>query len=336
MKVMVLGATGMLGAYSALALFAAGHKVVAVARRKDDNGFFQIHGIDYVGGWTLEDASSFQLLPTDIDAVVNMAGRMPAHGDLAPMPYVSSIVVGTVNLCEWLRKKTKCRRIVFNTTPADVSAYAGGCVPVPDDAFRTFPRNGGDHSVYAICKMAATDILEYYHIAYGFRPCVFRHMTVFGWHPNADYNVNGVTTVSPWRQIMRRCMRGLPIEIWGNPNRRSELLYIDDFTAAVCRAVESVASGIFNLPGCRPYTLEEEFQTLIDVFCPHGQESVKVYLPDKEVGPEMLLSGRKVEHELNWRATTLWEVACKRIRVEMQHNRFEKLWGAVSSEDQYL
>ncbi len=264
--VLVLGATGMLGAYSALALKSAGYRVSAVSRRLSDNGFFAANDIPYTGGWDLADPATFDRLPTGIDAVVHMAGFMPAHGDASVLPYVKSIVEGTANVCEWMRTRTQCRRIVFNTTPADVAAHRGGSAPIPDNAPRSWPRDGGDHAPYAVCKIAATDLLGVYQIACGFRPVVFRHMTVFGWHPDASFNVNGRSTVSPWRQVLRRCIAGHPIEIWGNPKRRSELLYIDDFTAAVRAAIESDAIGLFNLPGPRPYTLEEEFSALQNVF----------------------------------------------------------------------
>lgn len=331
MKVLVLGGTGMLGAYSSLALKKAGHEVVAVARRASDNGFFADYGIRYIGGWNIENPDTFELLPTDIEAVVNMAGYMPAHGDASVMPYVTSIIEGTVNLCEWMRTNSSCRRIIFNTTPADVVAFAGRG-PVPSDAPRSFPKNGNDHSVYAICKVAATDLLEYYQIAGGFKPCVFRHMTVFGWHPNASFHVNGRNTVSPWRQVLRRAIAGARVEVWGDPNRCSELLYMDDFTKAVCRAVESDACGIFNLPGVRPYTLDEEFQTLIDVFG-GAVKSEKVYCPEKKVGDTVLLDGSKTARELGWTASVTWLEACRRIKDEMRCNRFSKIWGEPDKED---
>jgi len=331
MKVLVLGGTGMLGAYSSLALKSVGHEVVAAARRQSDNGFFADYGIDYVGGWNIEVPDTFSGLPTDLDAVVNMAGYMPAHGDSSAMPYVTSIVEGTVNLCEWLRARTSCRRVVFNTTPADIAAFAG-TGPVPSDAPRSFPKNGGDHAVYAICKVAATDLLEHYRIAYGFRPCVFRHMTVFGWHPNASFNVNGRTTVSPWRQVVRRALVGQPVEVWGDPGRCSELLYIDDFTEAVCRAVASDASGIYNLPGVRPYSLDEEFQTIIDVFG-GARKSAKVYRPEKKVAATVLLDGAKTKRELGWSAVVPWCEACERIKSGMLQNRFAKIWGEADEED---
>ena len=322
----------MLGAYSALALAESGHEVTGASRRESDGGFFSDYGVRYVGGWRLEDGGSYGKLPTDVDAVVNMAGYMPAHGDGSAMPYVETVVKGTVNLCEWMRTQTQCRRILFNTTPADVSAHRGP-EAIDDDAVRGFPRDGGDHAVYAICKIAATDLLGHYQDAYGFLPCVFRHMTVFGWHPNAEYHVNGKRTVSPWRHVLRQCLKGAPVEIWGNPGRRSELLYVDDFTKAVLAGVEGTACGLYNLPGKRPYTLEEEFQTLIDVFSPTGRESQKKYLPEKSVAPETLLKGEKAMRELGWQAEIGWKEACLRMKKEMVSGRFEKLWGPADEAD---
>lgn len=46
-KVLVLGATGNLGAYSALALKDDGFDVVAAGHRKSDNNFFVDRGIPY-------------------------------------------------------------------------------------------------------------------------------------------------------------------------------------------------------------------------------------------------------------------------------------------------
>ena len=46
-KVLVLGATGNLGAYSAVALKNAGFDVIAAGRRESDNQFFKEQGIEY-------------------------------------------------------------------------------------------------------------------------------------------------------------------------------------------------------------------------------------------------------------------------------------------------
>ena len=179
-KAIVFGATGQLGCYSALALKDDGYDVVAIGRRKSDGGFFATRGIRFIGDVKIEKEESFSLLPNEkFDVVVNMAGTMPAHADRNMMPYVQSIVAGTVNVCNWM-KKIGSKRIIFNTTPSDVVEHWGSIDPIDDDASRSFPKNGNDHAVYAICKRAATDILEHMSISDGFEPCVFRHFMVYG------------------------------------------------------------------------------------------------------------------------------------------------------------
>lgn len=332
MKIAVFGATGMLGCYSALALKKDGYDVVAVGRRESDGGFFSSYDIEYIGGVELQNKDCFSRIPNDIDAVVHMAGAMPAHADASPMPYVQSIVVGIVNLLEWMRE-TSARRIVFNTTPSDVCAFFGKPLPVPDDAPRSFPKDGGDHAVYAICKSAAVDILEHYKIAYGFQPIVFRHLTVYGWSPDANYSVNGEKKVLPWRRIVRNAIAGENIEVWGDPNKKKELLYIDDFTDAVIKAIKTDVCGLFNLPGDRPYTLEEQIEGIISVFSRSGEKSSKVYCPEKPSTPENLLMGDKASSELGWKAVVSWEEACRRMRLEAAQDRFTALWGKKDSAD---
>ena len=117
----VFGATGQLGCYSALALKENGYNVFAIGRRASDGGFFATKGISFIGCVDVSDISTFSKLPKGkIDVVVNMAGTMPAHADRDMMPYVQSIVVGTVNVCNWM-KTVDCQRIIFNTTPSDTA-----------------------------------------------------------------------------------------------------------------------------------------------------------------------------------------------------------------------
>lgn len=307
MKVLVLGATGMLGQASALALKDVGYEVVACGRRLSDEGFWSSKGCSYIGGVTLEDAASFNVVPNDVGAVVHMAGAMPAHSGMSPMPYVKSIVDGMVNVCEWM-KKVGCKRIVFNTTPSDI-AHHFSKDPVSEDASRSFPHNGGDHAIYAIAKNAAVDILTHYKIADGMLPCVFRHLTVYGPWGNPYYYLNGEKKVLPYRRIIDTIVAGGPVEIWGDPKVQKELLYINDFTDAVVKAVNSQACGLFNLPGYRPYTLEEQIDGFINAFATRPIE--KIYCPEKPSTPRNLLEIGGAKSLLGWTPRYTWEEACK-------------------------
>ncbi len=330
-KAIVFGATGQLGCYSALALSDAGYEVVAVGRRMTDGGFFESKGMHYVGGITLEDKASYENLPKEkFDVVVHMAGTMPAHANREMMPYVQSIVVGTVNLCEWM-KNNGCRRIIFNTTPSDVVDFWGTTDPIDDDAIRSFPKNGNDHAVYAICKRAATDILEHMRITEGFEPCVFRHFMVYGWHPDAYYFLDGEKKMLPWRYMIRRCINGENLEVYGDSTRKKELLYIKDFGRAVVIAAENHACGIFNLPGYKPYSLDEMVDGIIKAF---GTETTqKIARPDMPDTPQILLSHKKSKDVLGWEPIWTWEAACEDMFKESIANPIELMWGKVEKED---
>ena len=333
-KILVIGATGHLGGETVRHLRAEGYDVVAAGHRTSDNGFFRSIGVKYIGGFSLEDSAAYACFPQDIDAVVHLAGSMPAHTGNSVMPFVQSIVLGMANVCEWMLK-AGIKRIVFNTTPSDFCEHFGTAKPVPEDAPRSFPRGGGDHAVYAISKNAAVDILSYYQDAFGFQPCVFRHMTVYGWHPNPYYYLDGVKKVLPYRQIIRNCMKGKPIEVWGDPKRKKELLYIKDFTGAVSAAIRSGACGLFNLPGVRPYTLEEQIDGMISGFAPPNCRIEKIYLPDKPDSPQNLLLLGGAEDKMGWLPRWDWQHACRDMHEEMMKQPFRSLWGENDPADSY-
>ena len=330
-KAIVFGATGQLGCYSALALKKDGFDVVAVGRRKSDGGFFSTKAIQYIGGVTLENKESFKLIPDrKYDVVVNMAGTMPAHADMQMMPYVESIVVGIVNLCEWMRKN-ESKRIIFNTTPSDVVDYWGTTDPIDDDAIRSFPKNGNDHAVYAICKRAATDILEHMKYTDDFEPCIFRHFMVYGWHPEAHYYLNGEKKILPWRYMIRRCINNENLEVYGDASRKKELLYIKDFAAAVVTAANNHICGIFNLPGYKPYSLDEMVDGIIKAF--GNKNTLKIYRPDMPDTPQILLSGEKSKNILGWTPKWTWEAACLDMKKECVDNPIELMWGPNEFKD---
>jgi len=331
-KVVVFGATGQLGAYTAEALKSCGFDVIAVGRRTSDNGFFKSIGVEYIGGISLENTTDFKKLPTiNVDGVVNMAGAMPAHADASPMQYVQSIIVGNVNICEWM-KKNKIQRIVFNTTPADIAHHFEKGYPVSENADRSFPNNGGDHASYAIAKNTVVDLLDVFRREYGLRPCVFRHLTVYGWHPNAYYHLNGIKKILPFRSIIRQCIAGKNIEVWGDPAVKKELLYIKDFTKAIVLAIQSDVCGLFNLPGVRPYTLEEQIDGIIRAF---SETSQKIYCPDKPSTPFNLLQIGGARDLLHWTPTWDWDSACMDMKNDMILNPFKLLWGDAEKEDMF-
>ena len=192
MKIVVLfGATGTVGAYAAIALHQAGYNVVAVGRRKNDNGFFGDRGMVYVSV-DIADRDSFKFLPQDdVYAVVHLAGAIPARMQgYCPQTYIDSILTGTLNVLDYC-VNISANRIVFAQSVADVSYMYGNNVLIPSDAIQRFPFND-DHSVYSICKNAAVNLIEHYYVKYGMKRFVLRFPNIYVYHPNPFYFYDGV------------------------------------------------------------------------------------------------------------------------------------------------
>lgn len=324
-KILLFGATGNIGSNVAVYLKNSGYDVFAVGRRTSDGGFFASKDICYIGDVANENEADFDKLPIDVDAVINLAGAMPAHANASPMPYVQSIIVGTVNICEWMRTKTACKRIIFNTTPSDVIKYLNQPTPVPDYAPRSFPKNGGDHAVYAIAKNAAVDILEHYSLAYDFKPIVFRHDTVYSWMENPYYNIDGQRKKYPWRLIVENAIEGKTVEVWGNPETKKCLLYIKDFCSAIECALSCDCTGIYNLSGVRFYTMDEQVQGILDVFGNKTNPPDKIYCPEKPSTPMHLYADEKAKIELGWKPCWDWWKACEDMKKVMEEKPFHLL-----------
>jgi len=240
-KVLVLGATGNLGAYSAVALKDAGFDVVAAGKRESDNGFFEKRGMKYYS-IDITDKSSFEkLYDENITTVVNFAGELPSRCAFNPQALVRTITEATLNVLEFMRK-AGAKKIVFPTTPCDLFDYHESGEPIDPDLPRSYPKVG-DHSIYAIAKNAAVDLINYYHNEYGIVGFILRFFTIYQYHPNAYHYVDGKMRMMPYRMLMDRAAKGEPICIYGNPERVKEIVYIKDFTKVVVGAVKSSLPG---------------------------------------------------------------------------------------------
>ena len=241
MKVIVFGATGSVGVYVSAILRKHDFDVVAVGRRVCDNGFFSDYGIPYYSV-DIKDQSTFVGLPKDIDAVVHLAGAMPAHmKDYDPYEYTNSIVNGTLNVLEYMRK-CDCNKIIFSQSIADIGYKFGTTIPIPDDVEMKFPLNT-DHSIYSISKNAAVHLIEHYHVKYGFSRFVLRLPTIYAYHPNPYYYVDGHKKWLGYRFLIERAIKGETLEIWGNPQHMKEMVCIKDLVQLIENALKSDVSG---------------------------------------------------------------------------------------------
>lgn len=327
-KIVVFGATGTVGAYTCRRLCELGYGVVAVARRKSDNGYFKDElGIDYYSV-DITQKENFEKLPMEeVDTVIHYAGAMPARmNGYNPQLYIDTIVTGTLNVLEYTRK-TGAKKIIFTQSISDAAKLLGTTAPIPADIHRSYPMTG-DHSVYVISKNMAVDLIEHYHAAYGLNRFILRLPTIYLYHPDPNYYVDGKKRMMGYRALIEKAQKGEPIEIWGDPNRKKEIVYVKDFVQIVVKAVQSdKEGGFYNVGGDECVTIEEQVRGIVDVFSPSENKSKVTMAPDMPDGNQFIFDISKTKEELGYQPQYTYRQALEDMKKEMSDNPFGKLWA---------
>lgn len=324
--ILVLGATGNLGAYTALHLRENGYNVIATGFRPSDNGFFNEYGIPYYS-IDITDPKTFDKLPQGgIDAVAHFAGELPSRYAYDPAKLVESITVGTLNVLEYMRK-IGCPKIIYPQTPYDIIGNYVEGKPLEADLPRSFPKTG-DHAVYAIAKNAAVDLIEHYHYQFGISRFILRFFTIYEFHPNPYHYADFKKRMMPFRMLMDRASNSLPIEIWGDASKSKEMVYIKDFVRLVELCVKSEREGgFYNVGNGWQVSLEEQIRGIIEVFSPADNPSPVIYRPEM---PDPLVNAfdiSKTRDELGYEPSYSYIEHLKDFKKEMEQNRFSLLWG---------
>lgn len=328
--ILIFGATGTIGAYTTIYLKNRGYNVVAIGRRTWDNGFFEENQIPYYSIDIVKENDFNKLTGLkNIGTIVHLAGVMPATmNGYDPEKYVDSIIKGTLNVLNYA-VHVNAEKIVFSQSRAD-SNYLMGKTPIPSDIIKKFPLKG-DHSVYSICKNAAVDLIEHFYHQYGLKRFVLRLPTIYAYHPNKYFFVNGVRKTMAYRYIIDQVLKGKDVEVWGDPSKAKEIVYIGDAEQLIEKCILSTEDGgIYNLGRGVAISLDEQIKGIIEVFSTYRSKSKIIYKPDKPDGREYVNDISKTCKELGFKPLYDYHALLIAFKVEMEKQRFKKLWGIES------
>lgn len=324
---MVFGATGTIGTYLISDLLAQQFQVIAVGHRLLDNGYFaSIHVPYYAVDITQKE--DFNRLPNDdIYAVVHLAGAIPARmRGYEPQTYIDTIMTGTLNVLNYCQQ-VHADRIIFAQSISDVMYLYGSVQPIPSDSEIRFPLNN-DHSVYSICKTGAVHLIQHYQAKYGIKGFILRFPNIYLYHPNPYYFVDGVERWQGYRLLIDKAKRGEPIEMWGNPNRVRDIVYVKDCDSVIIGALQSVvAGGIYNVGTGIGISLREQIEGIVAVFSPKHHRSPIIERPEMPDAPEYVMDISKTIKELGYQPQFDYLSYLKDMKLEMEQNRFQLLWG---------
>ncbi len=283
--ILIFGATSFIGMYTTEAFINAGYRVLGTGRNIALGNRLVEMGADFIK-CDICNQEDIDCLPTeDIEAVIVLAGLLPAHAsaDLVneenASDYFRVNVIGLINILEFCRRNG-IRKVIGNCSYSDISkAWGQGRILTEDE-----PRNfsfTGDHAVYVISKNAANDVMEYYNEQHHMQCAWFRFPPVYGVGPHGTIKVNGKSYKSGVATFIDNAVEGKDIEIWGDPHISRDIIYVKDVARAYVMASQSDKTlGMYNMTNGVGVTLDEQVKVIIDVFGKEKKSRI-VYCPDK-------------------------------------------------------
>lgn len=289
MKVLVTGAAGFIGFHLAQRLLREGCRVYGIDNLNDyyDVGLkkarlarllsepkFTFEQLDLADGARLARFVAAH----QPDHVVNLAAQAGVRYSIEnPLAYISSNVVGFVNLLEACVHGAGLRHFVF----ASSSSVYGANAKVP---FSVDDRVDHPISVYAATKKSNELIAHSYSHLYGLPVTGLRFFTVYG----------------PWGRPDMACFKftqaideNKPIEIYNHGRMQRDFTYIDDVVEGILRvlerppehSIEEESEGgvlskarykIYNLGNHQPVDLLTFVEIIEQAM---GKRASKVFLP---------------------------------------------------------
>jgi len=280
--IVILGATGNTGTY--LTRYLLGqldprvYKVVGVGRRPEPSAYPA--GASYLQG-SITTAALFDKLPQrDVHAIVMLAGRLPASMEgYHPEQYLIENTLSALNVLEYARK-VNANRLLYAQTIREIGMHLDTGKPLTSDLPRGFSLKG-DHAVYVISKNAAVDLIDHYQQEHGITRFIFRLPTIYAYTRNEYFYVDGKKRMKGYRLFIRQAMAGDPIEMWGDPSRAHDVVYVKDLCQMFSNAITvETCGGVYNVGTGLPVTLEEQIHGIVDVFSLPGRRSEIIRRPE--------------------------------------------------------
>jgi UDP-glucose 4-epimerase len=325
--IIVIGASSDIGTYLIDELVSQKREVFATTYKHRTDHFYEKKGVFHTK-IDITKENNFDNLPKEnIEAVILLAGLLPANlTDYDPKyykEYVNVNIQGTLNVLEYCRKN-RAKKVIYANSHSDVSGLwdCGRAITEEDQHTINYK---GDHAVYIISKITAMDLIEHYHQEYGLQGISLRLPAVYAFSPRTGLYIKGKFVKAGFNIFIEKAQASEPIEIWGNPKRGKDLVYVKDVVNAFIGAVDSkTAHGLYNVATGICTTLEDEVKGIIEVFSPPGHPSEIFYNPTKPDTLAYLYDISKAKRDLGYVVKYTYKKMLEDFKAEMnkQPSRF--------------
>ncbi|BCB05059.1 SDR family NAD(P)-dependent oxidoreductase [Bacillus sp. KH172YL63] len=252
MKIIITGGAGFIGSHLSRKLLEEKHEVLIIdsfhpyyspERKKRQLSHVKERGmVTFVEKDLLVDEEALQdvFQRFQADCVVHLAA-IPgvSHSLEVPNEYVDYDIKATINALK-LAGESGVKKFLF----ASSSSVYGNIDQRPS---KEEEATGEVVSPYAAAKYGAEAFCKAYASIYGLDLTILRFFTVYGPWGRPDMAIYS---------FIEKLMKNEEIPIFGLENKR-DYTYIDDIVSGTCKAIESEATGTFNLGNGHPVSMED-------------------------------------------------------------------------------
>jgi len=323
-NIIIFGGSGSLGRYfikywNENAKEKQEYSIYAIGKRKEDY-FWGMDNVIYIS-MDITDKDAFQLLPKEnVYAVIHLAGMMPARMEgYDPYQYININIIGTLNILEYC-KENKIDRILFSQSFGDIKEQSENNITLKVNTTKMFSFTS-DHTIYVLTKNFGVDLIENYHQLYGLKNFIFRLPTIYLYDEYDIYYVNGQPRKIGYRLIIDKAIRGEAIEIWGDPKRVKDMVYVKDFCQMIYKALFiNRDTGYYNVGTGIGTSLEDWIKGVITVFN-EKKISKLIYRPDMPNSNQYIMDITEAIKELGYKPQYSYIDALKDMKLEMQNRK---------------
>lgn len=319
-KIMILGANGAIGRYMVDYFFA----------RKDEFDIYlvtvDLESCDFIKNRSeffradISKKQDVDKLPKDIYAVIDLATTMPARMvGYDPKTYIDVNIGGTYNVLEFC-KNNGVNRLLFAQTFGDILEHAKKDIYLKVDMSQ-INDYWDNKSVYIATMNTAVELIKCYHAIFKMRTFIFRLPTIYSWN-SKPYCENGVETQRGWRKIIDQAIKGEDIYVWGDPNRKKDMVYVKDLCQEFYKGTfVNRDYGFYNVGTGIGTTLLDQIKGMVEIFCEKKKSRI-LFAPDKPNAPEYIMCIDEARKELGYEPAYNYKQMLEDMKKEKNLNRF--------------